>query len=289
MQYTPTRIHENRVRASRTLSDDIKYIYDCVSRVIGPRIFLAILSRYLFLPLAPPCSLDFSLSLSPFFSLSFYFSLPLHPSLGLRRPQQERGGGSFRSPRYLCTHSLLYLSLSFVQPERRDFLLFRCWQLHAGPCIVPLAGVATAPATPFDCLLIVRQSEGHPALPDAANEKNHREGGNRSFPVAVFSPRFQLKRASHREISIYLLNCFQSTFLYRFFVNRKSYTRPGYRFKLPNISTHLRSSEYRNFHCNPLEAVCLSNLSFLESNRLPVLYVSYQILTIFKQIIPMSS
>lgn len=57
------------MRVSRTLSDDIKYIYDCVSRVIGPRIFLAILSL-------PP-----SLSLT---LLLFYFSL------GLRRPQSDR-------------------------------------------------------------------------------------------------------------------------------------------------------------------------------------------------------
>lgn len=138
MQHTPTRIHKNRVRASRTLSDDIKYIYDCVSRVIGPRIFLAILSRYLFLPLAPPCSLDFSLSLSPFFSLSFYFSLPLHPSLGLRRPQRERRRLVSLPSISLRTFSPIPFSLFRPTREERlsslPLLVAACWSVHRSSC-----------------------------------------------------------------------------------------------------------------------------------------------------------
>lgn len=136
------------MRVSRTLSDDIKYIYDCVSRVIGPRIFLAILSL-------PPSLPSLSLTL-----LLFYFSL------GLRRPQaaQER-----RDPRYLASF--------FLHTETSSSFSF------------------SRPPPSLDRLPIIR-SKGHPALPDAANEKNHREGGWGGEGESIlscrplFSPRF---------------------------------------------------------------------------------------------------
>ena len=130
-----TREHsENRVRASRTLSDDIKYIYDCVSRVIGPRIFLAILSCSPFLPRVPR-SLDFSPSpsLAPFLlTLLLFFPPPL-----LFRVFDDP------SERWkLVSLPSVSLSLSF-HPERRLLSSLSLW-------IVP---PALAPRHP---LLIVR-------------------------------------------------------------------------------------------------------------------------------------
>lgn len=151
------------------------YTTDCVSRVIGPRIFLAILSFSLFLPR----SLDFSSSFSSFLSRCVFFFFYL--SLCVFDDPPER---LVRSPRYL----------SF--PDSR-LLLFRCR-------FSPLTRLCLSPVRlPSNSRAAISV---HPVSPDAANEKNgvRAPGGSnrRSIPppatpfVSSYSPLDSYSRRS---------------------------------------------------------------------------------------------